>query len=64
MTGNRLLALFLLGALAFSPPLLKIFAVEGLVLGVPVLFLYLFGAWALLIALVAATLARPQGEDE
>ena len=63
MTGNRLLALFLLGALAFSPPLLKIFAVDDLVLGVPVLFLYLFGAWGLLIALVAATLSRSQGDD-
>jgi hypothetical protein len=63
MTGSRLAALCLLGALAFSPPLLAIVAVDRLVLGVPALFLYLFGAWALLIALVAAILGRSDGED-
>ena len=63
MIVNRLLAIFLLGALAFSPPFLAIFAVDDVVFGMPVLFLYLFGAWALLIALVAATLERSPGEE-
>ena len=52
-TGDRLIALFFLGALAFSPALLAIFGHDRLVLGVPLLFVYLFGAWACLIALLA-----------
>jgi hypothetical protein len=59
--GDRLIALFLLGVLAFSPPLLAIFNTDSLVLGVPLLFLYLFGAWIAVIALVA-TVLRPRGE--
>jgi hypothetical protein len=52
-TGDKLVALLLLAVLAVSPPLLAIFAVPGLVLGIPVLVLYLFGAWAALIVLLA-----------
>lgn len=65
-TGDRLIALFLLGLLLFSAPVMAIFNVDALVLGVPLLFLYLFGAWALLVALVAFILSRhrepPAGE--
>lgn len=52
-TGDRLIALFLLGALAISPPLLAIFRAEESVFGVPVLYFYLFTAWAALIGLLA-----------
>ena len=51
--GQRLIALFLLGSLAFSPPLLSIFSVDGMVSGIPVLYLYLFVVWAALIVLAA-----------
>lgn len=65
-TGERSLALFLLGLLLFSPPLLSLFSIEPFVAGVPLLYLYLFAGWALLIALVGATAAgahrgRPGG---
>ena len=53
--GDRSVALFLLGVLCFSPPLLAVFASDALVFGVPVLFFYLFGAWALLIGLLVLT---------
>ncbi len=53
LTGDRLIALFLLGTLAISPPLLAVFRVEALVFGIPVLFLYLFAAWAALVVLLA-----------
>ena len=55
-TGERLLALFLLGVLLFSPPMLQIFSVETYFVGVPVLYVYLFVAWAVLI-FIAASLA-------
>jgi hypothetical protein len=60
---ERLGALFLLGALLISPPLLAVFRADLLVGGVPLLFLYLFGAWALLVALLAL-IVQSGGEAE
>jgi hypothetical protein len=56
VTGDRLIALFLLGVVLLTPPMMAIFNVERLVLGIPLLFLYLFGAWVLVVLLVALTL--------
>jgi hypothetical protein len=52
--SDRLIALLLLGVLALSPPLLGVFRAEAFVLGVPVLFFYVFAVWAALIACLAA----------
>ncbi|MCH7793683.1 MAG: hypothetical protein IH900_00880 [Proteobacteria bacterium] len=60
-TGARSVALFLLGIVALSPPLMSIFSVDTRVLGVPLLYLYLFLAWGALIALVRLA-ARPGAE--
>ena len=57
--GQRLVGLFLLGCLMFSYPLLAIFNVRATILGVPLLYAYLFAAWTLLIVLVAAIMERP-----
>jgi hypothetical protein len=51
--SQRLVALFALGCLLFSVTLMAIFSRGGTVLGVPLLFAYLFGAWAALVALMA-----------
>lgn len=51
--SQRLVALFLLGALLFGYPLLALFDSRASVAGVPLLYAYLFGAWAVLIALMA-----------
>ena len=51
--GQRLAALFLLGALLFNFPILQLFARDGTVLGVPLLYCYVFCAWAALIGLMA-----------
>ena len=61
--GDRLIALFLLGVLLLMPPMMAIFNVERLVLGIPLLYLYLFVAWILLVCLVALVL-RPRRADE
>ena len=53
LKGQRLTALFVLGCLLFNYPLLSLFNVAADVLGVPVLYAYLFAAWALLVALMA-----------
>lgn len=57
-TGDRLVALFLLGILLFSAPIMAIFNIDALVFGIPLLFLYLFSAWLLLVALLALVLSR------
>ena len=51
--GQRFVALCLLGTLLFNYPILALFNVPGTVLGVPVLYVYMFVAWAALIALMA-----------
>jgi hypothetical protein len=61
--GDRLIALFLFGLLAFSPPALVIFNVNAMVAGLPVLFVYLFGTWIALVALVTLML-RPRESPE
>ena len=56
--SQRLVALFLLGCVLFNYPLMAIFSVDGRFLGIPVLFAYLFGAWAALIALIVLVSER------
>jgi hypothetical protein len=51
--GQRFVALCLLGVLLFNYPILALFNVSGTVLGVPVLYVYMFVAWSALIALMA-----------
>jgi hypothetical protein len=51
--GQRFVALWMLGMLLFNYPILTLFNVQGTVFGVPVLYVYLFGAWAAIIALMA-----------
>ena len=51
--GPRFVALCMLGTLLFNYPVLALFNVSGVVLGVPVLYAYMFVAWAALIGLMA-----------
>jgi hypothetical protein len=66
---ERLVALFILGCVLFSPLCLHVFRGSAPVFGwLPPLFLYLFVAWAALIAAIAVvietTRSRPPDEDE
>jgi hypothetical protein len=56
--GPRLVALFMLGALLFNYPILALFNQPSLVFGIPLLYAYIFAAWALLIALMALVVER------
>jgi len=56
--GPRLAALFALGCLLFNYPLLAVFDRPVLVAGIPLVYAYLFGAWAALIGLTAWALRR------
>ncbi|MEP7158434.1 MAG: hypothetical protein ABI797_03330 [Chloroflexota bacterium] len=56
--SERLAALALLGLLLFDYPLLSLFSSEGRLLGIPVLYAYLFAAWTTVIALIALIVRR------
>jgi len=51
--NKRLIGLFLLGCVLFNYPLLSLFNLETRIWGMPLLFFYIFTAWALLILLAA-----------
>jgi len=53
VTGPRLAAVFLLGSILLNYPILSIFAPLRHLAGVPLLYLYVFGTWLLLIGLMA-----------
>jgi hypothetical protein len=58
----RLVALFLLGWLGFNTPLLRLVSRDVWVAGLPLTWIYLFGVWTLLIALLAMALRPPRRE--
>ena len=58
LKGQRLVALFLLGCLLLNYPLASLFAGTAHVLGVPVLYIYVFAGWALVIVLMALVVER------
>ncbi|MBR9922213.1 MAG: hypothetical protein GYB31_15345 [Bacteroidetes bacterium] len=49
---SHLVGIFLLGLLLFNFPLIYIFGKEGFILGVPIVFAYLFVAWLAVIILI------------
>ena len=51
--GPRFVALCMLGLVLFNFPVLALFNVSATVFGVPVLYAYMFAAWAALIGLMA-----------
>jgi hypothetical protein len=55
---QRLAAVFLTGLMLWFSPLLLSFAEGGTWHGVPLLYIYLFASWMLLILLAALALAR------
>jgi hypothetical protein len=59
--GQRLAALFLLGVLLFNYPLLHLFAGPVQFWGIPVLYIYVFAVWGLLIGLMALVVEKRDG---
>jgi len=56
--GKRLIAVFLLGLMLLNFPLLAVVEAGGRLFGLPPLFVFLFGAWAGLIALLCLIVER------
>jgi hypothetical protein len=59
--NERLVALFLLGALFFSPIFIRLFGNGATIFGLPLLYVYVFVAWGLIIALVALVAEKSKG---
>ena len=50
---KRLVALFLLGCVLFNFPILSLVNLEILIFGLPLMYIYIFSVWCLLISLTA-----------
>lgn len=53
LKGQQLVALFLTGCIFLNYPILSLFSVDGLIWGIPILYIYIFTTWAALIGLMA-----------
>lgn len=60
LTSQRLVAAFLLGCLLFNFPLLALFNKAASVMGIPVLYAYIFLGWLGFILFVALIIERRQ----
>ncbi len=49
---SRMVALFILGVVLFNYPILSLFNHKLLILGIPVLYLFMFSVWLLFIVLI------------
>jgi hypothetical protein len=58
-SGQRLVAIFLMGVVLLNYPILSLFSRPTDVVGVPLLYAYVFGAWVILVALMAWVIERP-----
>jgi len=60
LTGERLVAVFLCGCLLFNYPVLALFDRGDYLFGIPLLYVYVFAAWAGLIGVMAWFIERPR----
>lgn len=63
LTGQRFAAVFILGWLLFNYPLLALFNDADTWFGIPILYAYLFAAWALVIGLLAYIAEKSSHSD-
>jgi len=61
---GRLAALFILGNVLFNYPILTIFNLKFMFCGIPLLYLYIFTIWSvLIIAIIYVTQTRPKPDS-
>ena len=61
IVAQRLVAVFLLGLLLFNYPILSLFNQPRLFVGVPVLLLYIFAVWIVVILVAAWVIETRRG---
>ncbi len=62
--SERLVVLFLFGIMVLSPPFMFIFDRPAQIAGIPVLYLYLFVIWAVIITLIAFAIELSESEQQ
>lgn len=60
LTSQRLLAVFLTGMLLLFSPIVSLFDKPLFWLGIPMIYLYLFSVWIILIAAMALIISSSQ----
>ncbi|MCP3952981.1 MAG: hypothetical protein GY697_12310 [Desulfobacterales bacterium] len=48
----QLVGVFFLGCILFNYPIIALFNIDAFVMGLPLFYIYLFAAWAMLIFLI------------
>ena len=61
--SKRLVALFLFGFVLLNYPILSLLNLDIFIFGLPLLYIYIFGVWALLILLSAWVTRRRSMEN-
>jgi hypothetical protein len=56
--NKRLVALFLFGFVLLNYPILSLLNINRMILGFPLLYIYIFGVWGLLIFLAGLVTSR------
>ncbi|HEY6002977.1 MAG TPA: hypothetical protein VIV57_08875 [Anaeromyxobacter sp.] len=57
-TGQRLAAIFMMGCVLLNYPILSLFSRPLDIVGIPLLYIYVFAAWILLVGLLALVIER------
>jgi hypothetical protein len=60
MTGQRLAAICVMGCVLLNYPILSLFSRPEDVMGIPLLYVYVFAVWILLVGLLALVIERPR----
>ena len=60
VTGQRLVAIFAMGAILLNYPILSLFAGGADLLGIPLLYSYVFVIWTAVIGLMALVVQLPR----
>ncbi|WP_300454375.1 hypothetical protein [Accumulibacter sp.] len=58
LAGDRLIAAFLVGCALFNYPLLSVFDRHAVIFELPLVYAYVFAAWAFVIGLMAWAVER------
>lgn len=57
--NERLVVILIIGVIALNYPLIFLFSKVRLLFGIPILYLYIFTIWSLLIVCIALILEKP-----
>ncbi len=57
-TGQRLAAIFTMGCVLLNYPILSLFSRPEGIAGIPLLYVYVFAVWVLLVGLLALVIER------